>query len=97
VQTFQYRGSRRASLPGNIIVLHPDELNDGAAGTESGLSYRMIYVAPEKIADALGRRGALPFVADPSSTIRVSVAASPKRSSSWTKSPRSSPSPRSWR
>ncbi|MDI6834137.1 MAG: AraC family transcriptional regulator [Rhizobiaceae bacterium] len=65
VQTFQYRGSRRASLPGNIIVLHPDELHDGAAGTESGLSYRMIYVAPEKIADALGRRGALPFVADP--------------------------------
>lgn len=65
VQTFQYRGSRRASLPGNIIVLHPDELHDGAAGTESGLSYRMIYVAPERIADALGRRGALPFVADP--------------------------------
>lgn len=65
VQTFHYRGSRRASLPGNIIVLHPDELHDGAAGTESGLSYRMIYIAPERIADALGRRGALPFVADP--------------------------------
>lgn len=65
VQTFQYRGTRRASLPGNIIVLHPDELHDGAAGTETGLIYRMIYVAPERIADALGRRGALPFVADP--------------------------------
>ncbi|WP_252833603.1 AraC family transcriptional regulator [Ciceribacter sp. RN22] len=65
VQTFQYRGSRRASLPGNIIVLHPDELHDGAAGTESGLSYRMIYVAPERISDALGRKGSLPFVADP--------------------------------
>ncbi|MBR0556106.1 AraC family transcriptional regulator [Ciceribacter sp. L1K23] len=65
VQTFSYRGSRRASLPGNIIVLHPDELHDGAAGTESGLVYRMIYVAPEKIADALGHCGVLPFVADP--------------------------------
>lgn len=65
VQTFHYRGALRASLPGNIIVLHPDELHDGAAGTESGLIYRMIYIAPEKIADALGRRGALPFVTDP--------------------------------
>ncbi len=65
VQTFHYRGSRRASLPGNIIVLHPDELHDGAAGTETGLVYRMIYIAPEKIAEALGHCGALPFVADP--------------------------------
>ncbi|PJI45814.1 MAG: AraC family transcriptional regulator [Rhizobium sp.] len=65
VQTFHYRGALRASLPGNVIVLHPDELHDGAAGTETGLVYRMIYVAPERIVEAQGGKGGLPFVADP--------------------------------
>ncbi|GEO84586.1 AraC family transcriptional regulator [Ciceribacter naphthalenivorans] len=65
VQIFHYRGALRASLPGNIIVLHPDELHDGAAGTETGLVYRMIYVAPERIAEAQGIKGGLPFVTDP--------------------------------
>src|SRR5262245_60351044 len=36
VQSFWYRGERRFSLPGNVIVLHPDELHDGGAGTEAG-------------------------------------------------------------
>lgn len=65
VQTFRYRGAARASLPGNLIVLHPDELHDGAAGTESGLVYRIVYVEPEKIAAATGLTGRLPFVPDP--------------------------------
>ncbi|SMD09234.1 AraC family transcriptional regulator [Rhizobium sp. RU36D] len=64
VQTFRYRGAQRFSLPGNVIVLHPDELHDGAAGTETGLLYRMIYVPPALIA-AAGAQDALPFVADP--------------------------------
>lgn len=64
VQTFTYRGCARASLPGQIIVLHPDELHDGAAGTEDGLTYRMLYLPPERLVDVTGR-SALPFVADP--------------------------------
>ncbi|TIW84422.1 MAG: AraC family transcriptional regulator, partial [Mesorhizobium sp.] len=36
VQTFRYRGAARLSLPGQVIVLHPDELHDGGAGTEEG-------------------------------------------------------------
>jgi len=65
VQTFRYRGSERFSRPGNVIVLHPDELHDGAAGDEAGLIYRMIYLPPEMIAATGASRGALPFVADP--------------------------------
>lgn len=68
VQTFRYRGEERASLPGQIIVIHPDELHDGGAGTERGLRYRMIYIPPEMIADALqtaGHFAVLPFVASP--------------------------------
>lgn len=64
VQTFGYRGSRRACLPGQLHVLHPDEVHDGAAGTAEGFGYRILYIAPELVRDAVGRRP-LPFVADP--------------------------------
>jgi AraC-like DNA-binding protein len=64
VQTFRYRGARRHSVPGQLVILHPDELHDGAAGTDAGFGYRALYVAPELVRDALGG-GALPFVADP--------------------------------
>jgi AraC-like DNA-binding protein len=51
-------------LPGQLHVLHPDETHDGRAGTDEGFSYRIIYVAPALIQDALHGRG-LPFVRDP--------------------------------
>nr|WP_255607656.1 AraC family transcriptional regulator [Ancylobacter sp. Lp-2] len=65
VQTFRYRGETRFSLPGQIIVLHPDELHDGAAGTELGLRYRMLYLPPERVIEAAGGRRRLPFVPSP--------------------------------
>lgn len=64
VQTFRYRGEQRHCLPGEWHVLHPDELHDGAAGTEDGFGYRIIYLDPALVQDALGG-GTLPFVADP--------------------------------
>ena len=64
VQTFHYRGAAWVSLPGDLVVLHPDELHDGAAGTDDGFGYRSIYVAPELVRDALGG-GSLPFVSEP--------------------------------
>lgn len=67
VQTFFYRGARRASLPGQCLILHPDEIHDGAAGDESGLRYRMLYLDPAILADALAPLGetSLPFIAAP--------------------------------
>jgi AraC-like DNA-binding protein len=66
VQTFRYRGRERVSLPGEIIVLHPDELHDGGAGTEEGLRYRILYIEPSLLQKGLGKGAwALPFVADP--------------------------------
>ncbi len=64
VQTFHYRGSRHICLPGQLHVLHPDEAHDGAAGTDGGFGYRILYIPPELVRDALAGR-ALPFVADP--------------------------------
>ena len=42
VQSFQYYNTKRHCLPGKTIVLHPDELHDGEAGTEAGFHYRRI-------------------------------------------------------
>src|SRR5438105_11984301 len=64
VQTFHYRGSRHICLPGQLHVLHPDEAHDGAAGTGGGFGYRILYIPPELVREALAGR-ALPFVADP--------------------------------
>jgi AraC-like DNA-binding protein len=61
VQRFRYRGQMHRSLPGQIIILHPDELHDGGAGTEDGLRYRMLYLEPSLMLDCLGG-GSLPFV-----------------------------------
>src|SRR5215472_4606984 len=64
VQVFGYRGARRVCLPGQLHVLHPDEPHDGGPATDGGFGYRILYVAPELVRDALGG-GPLPFVADP--------------------------------
>src|SRR5256885_16328364 len=64
VQTFHYRGSGRVCLPGQLHVLHPNEVHDGAAGPDEASGYRILYIATELVRDALVGQ-ALPFVADP--------------------------------
>ena len=68
VQAFEYRGRAEHSTPGQVVVLHPDEAHDGRAGTDVGFGYRIVYVAPARIADAVrairGRPAPLPFVRD---------------------------------
>jgi hypothetical protein len=75
VQAFDYRGAARVALPGQVVVLHPDETHDGRAGTPEGFGYRIVYVAPARIHAAVrairGRPCALPFV-------RESVAVEPR-------------------
>lgn len=63
MQSFHYRRGLRHSLPGGVLVLHPDEAHDGQAGTEAGFHYRMAYVQPALIQRILGGRP-LPFVRD---------------------------------
>ncbi len=64
VQGFDYRGEARHCVPGQIFVLHPDELHDGRSGGEEGFGYRILYLAPELVQEALGH-ATLPFVRDP--------------------------------
>lgn len=82
VQSFWYRGSVHSSTPGEVVVLHPDEVHDGYAGTKQGFGYRILYVEPARVLEAChviaGRACALPFVPRPvvkSRRLRASVEA----------------------
>lgn len=69
VLAFDYRGSGEISRPGQVVVLHPDEIHDGRAGTDAGFGYRQLYVEPALIFDAVqvlrGPGCSLPFVRTP--------------------------------
>ncbi|EKK3976579.1 AraC family transcriptional regulator [Cronobacter sakazakii] len=61
VQRFHYRDGKKHSLPGGTMVLHPDEIHDGEAGTTEGFQYRMLYIDPALIQKILGGKP-LPFI-----------------------------------
>ncbi len=74
VQAFNYRGAMRHSLPGQVLILHPDEIHDGHCSDEAGFSYRAAYVPPTHVQAVFG--GAeLPFVVDGVSTNPALIAA----------------------
>lgn len=62
VQRFHYRRQVSEGVPGTVIVLHPDELHDGQAGTDDGFHYQMIYLNPALVQEALGGCRSLPFI-----------------------------------
>ena len=75
VQVFDYRGSVHVSTPGQVTVLYPDEVHDGRAGTSDGFGYRIVYVEPSRLAEAIqvlrGRPAPLPFVEPVSTNSRL--------------------------
>lgn len=62
VQSFHYKGALCHGVPGNTLVLYPDEVHDGMAGSEIGFRYRMAYIDPSLIQNVLGGEP-LPFIA----------------------------------
>lgn len=74
VQSFNYRGAMRHSLPGQVLILHPDELHDGHCCDEAGFSYRAAYIPPAHVQTVLGGAD-LPFVSNGVSTNPDLVAA----------------------
>jgi AraC-like DNA-binding protein len=63
VQAFNYRKEVRYSSPGQVLVLHPDEVHDGHCHDAAGFSYRAAYLPPEHVQTVLGGTE-LPFVAN---------------------------------
>src|SRR5215470_14790489 len=66
ILAFDYRGSSEVSGPGEIVVLYPDEIHDGYAGSAGVFGYRQVYVDPTAIFEAIrslsGQVRPLPFV-----------------------------------
>lgn len=62
IQSFNYRGNRWRSLPGQVMVLHPDEVHDGYCCDQNGFSYRAAYLPPAHVQTVVGG-AALPFLA----------------------------------
>jgi AraC-like DNA-binding protein len=46
VQQFDCRGERHVSTPGRVFLLEPGDIHDGEAPTETGFTYRSLYVDP---------------------------------------------------
>lgn len=67
VQSFNYRGKRWQSLPGQAVILHPDEVHDGYCCDQTGFSYRAAYLPPAHVQTVIGG-SALPFLAEGVST-----------------------------
>jgi AraC-like DNA-binding protein len=81
VQAFCYRGAAEISVPGQVVVLHPDELHDGHAATDEGFGYRILYVEPALISEALKALCSHPC---PLPFVRTPVATNPKLSAAIT-------------
>jgi AraC-like DNA-binding protein len=69
VQEFNYRGTVYRSLPGQVVILHPDELHDGRPGTNDGFAYCTVYLDPGRAGLSMGglhaSSSSLPFVVTP--------------------------------
>lgn len=61
VQSFTYRGARRAARAGDVVILHPDEMHDGEAGTDEPFGYRALALDPVQLRPMLGD-APLPFI-----------------------------------
>ncbi|MCW7538049.1 AraC family transcriptional regulator [Aquabacterium sp. A7-Y] len=49
VQSFNCRGRRHDSCPGNVILFNPDEPHDGQSGSERGFEYAILYLSPDTL------------------------------------------------
>jgi AraC-like DNA-binding protein len=69
VQAFRCRGAAHASTAGIVMAFNPDDPHDGHAGDPDGFVYRMLYVTPEAVRNALEdapeRAVTMPFFAAP--------------------------------
>ena len=74
VQAFNYRGAMRHSRPGQVLILHPDEVHDGCCYDESGFSYQAAYIPPTHVQSVLAG-AALPFLSNGISTNPTLIAA----------------------
>lgn len=55
VQTFNARGTTQTSVPGDVILLNPDQAHDGLPGPAGAYGYSMLYVEADLLPALLRR------------------------------------------
>lgn len=75
VHRFSYRGEARWCMPGEIMIIHPDEPHDGWAGSEQGFRYLGIHVPPSLVQQIMQGKPLPFFKAGVSRDPRMAVAA----------------------
>lgn len=58
-EVFYYRGETHVALPGDVVVINPDEVHTGHSGDKQGWTYRMLYPTVQTlkmVADAMADR-----------------------------------------
>jgi AraC-like DNA-binding protein len=56
VERFRYAGSDHLAPAGSLVLMNPDVLHTGRAETQGGWRYRMIYIDPAVLEEAIGRK-----------------------------------------
>lgn len=63
-EAFAYRGERYQAPAGSVVVVEPEQVHTGAATTDAGWTYRMLY-PPASLVTALSGAGQPPRFTDP--------------------------------
>lgn len=56
-ERFRYNGTEHVAPPDSIVLMNPDTLHTGRAETAEGWRYRMLYIAPDVLAELSGEPG----------------------------------------
>jgi len=68
VEVFYYRGAIHRALPGDVVIINPDEVHTGHSGDRSGWTYRMFYPSIDMLRQVAGSitngSGEMPYFKD---------------------------------
>lgn len=56
-ERYRYAGSEHLAGAGSLVHMNDDVIHTGQAASEEGWRYRMVYVAPDVVAEVTGARG----------------------------------------
>lgn len=61
IQQYNLAGSFQLSYPNGVMFFNPEQTHDGMAHDEAGLDYIMLYIKPELLLEAAGKKDIVRF------------------------------------
>ncbi|MEH7393614.1 AraC family ligand binding domain-containing protein, partial [Bacillus sp. JJ1474] len=63
IQHYNLEGSLQLSYPNGVMIFNPEQAHDGMAHDETGLDYVMLYIDPQLLLEASGKKDIVGFEA----------------------------------